>query len=73
MREIYRFSGSLRIFFDPQVQINVSKVVADEELPYMSFSLHAIGIDFQMRSLDMKAVVFLGGVELEHKQFKGVL
>lgn len=45
--------------------------MADNEQPYLAFGLHSIGVDFKMRSLDMIAIVFLGNVEFEHKQFKG--
>ena len=56
-----------------QVSAELRETKDNVELPFLRLSIHGIGVDLKARTFDLALEAFIGGIYLQHLQYKGTV
>ncbi|RUS83441.1 hypothetical protein EGW08_008813, partial [Elysia chlorotica] len=52
------------------ISAELRETKADVELPFLRLSIHRVGVDLRAHTFDLSVQAFMGGIFLQHLQYK---
>ncbi|CAH1789713.1 unnamed protein product [Owenia fusiformis] len=69
-QDIVQYTDLELTFEIKEISVNISQFKVDQEVPTLKIVVESLGTSLKMRTFEMVAEAYLGGVYLQHLQFK---
>ena len=66
-----RISLESHCFYTLQIALCLSQVRQNKNVPMLKIVIDSIGTQLQMRTIDMGVSLYLGGIYVQHLEYKG--